>query len=122
MTTHGRDWLTARAREGCPTRDVYTLDEAYPGERADLIQELRAALTGCDEPENDRLGRAMLAAVGLNSLPVLRAVVAVWREAYLGLLDQMAASSAQSATLGAEEWQRLRALKQRITPRDVVGD
>jgi hypothetical protein len=122
MTIHGRDWLTARAREGCPTTDVYTVDEGYPGERADLIQELRAALSGCDEPESDRLGRAMLAAVGLNSLPVLRAVVAVWREAYLGLLDQMTAPMTHSATLGAEEWERLRVLKQRITLRDVIGD
>ena len=122
MTTHGRDWLTARAREGQPTANVYTLSEVYPGERADLVRELQTALTGCDEPENDRLARAMLAAVDLNALPVLRAVVAVWREAYLGLLDQMDGSLAQSAVLDAEERARLRALKRRIAQRGAVGD
>ena len=122
MTTHGRDWLTARAREGQPTANVYTLGEVYPGERADLVRELQTALTGCDEPENDRLARAMLAAVDLNALPVLRAVVAVWREASLGLLDQMDGSLAQSAVLDAEERARLRALKRRIAQRGAVGD
>lgn len=118
MTTQGRDWLTAR--EGRPTMNDYTVDEIYPGERADLIQELQAALIGCDEPENDRLGRAMLAAVSLNVLPVLRAVVAVWREAYLSLLDQMDESLARPATLNADEQVRLCALKQRLIRRGVV--
>lgn len=122
MTTYGRDWLTARAHEGHPTTNVYTLDEVYPGERADLVRELQAALAGCDEPENDRLGRAMLAAVGLNVLPVLRAVVAVWREAYLALLNQIDEPPAQLDALDTEERARLWALKQRITQRGAVGD
>ncbi len=114
MTAYGRDWLTARAREGQPTTNVYTLDEVYPGERADLVRELQTALTGCDEPERDRLGRAMVAAVGLGVLPVLRTVVAVWREAYLVMLEQMDGRPTDPVILDAEEQAGLLALKQRI--------
>lgn len=118
MTTHGKDWLTARAREGHPASDTYNLAEAYPGERADLVAELRAALVGCEEPERDRLGSAMLAALRLNALPVLRAVVAIWRDAYLGLLTQIEPPSAvageASGALSVAEIERLATLKRRI--------
>jgi hypothetical protein len=115
MTAHGKDWLTARAHEGNPTGDVYSLGEAYPGERDDLIAELQTALKGCDDPQADRLGSVMLAAIRLGSLPVLRATVAVWRDAYLGLLAQLAEQPATTdATLAPEEIERLAILKRRL--------
>lgn len=115
MTNHGKDWLAARARAGNPAPETYNPDEAYPGERADLVTELKAALTGCDEPERDRLGNAMLAALRLNALPVLRAVVAIWRDAYLGLLTQIEVPpAATSGALSAAEMDRLATLKRHI--------
>ncbi len=122
MTTHGKDWLTARARAGNPATDTYNLDETYPGERADLVAELKAALVGCEEPEQDRLGNAMLAALRLDALPVLRSVVAIWRDAYLGLLTQIEEPPAAEASgaLDPVEIDRLATLKRRIhaRPRD----
>ncbi len=110
----GGDWLVARAREGNPTNNVYTFDEVYPGERADLVRELRTALSGCEEPETDRLGRVMLAAIVLNVLPVLRATVAVWRDAYLHMLTDGDEGPATAGALDANEQARLRALKERL--------
>jgi hypothetical protein len=117
MTAYGKDWLTARAHEGNPAADVYNLAETYPGERNDLIAELQTALKGCDNPDSDRLGSVMLAAIRLNSLPVLRATVAVWRDAYLGLLAQIAEQPATTdeAALAPEEIDRLATLKRRLT-------
>ena len=116
MTTYGKDWLTARAQAGNPAADTYNFAEAYPGERNDLIAELQTALEGCDDPETDRLGCAMLAAIRLKSLPVLRAAVAVWRDAYLGLLAQIAEPPATTevAALAPEEIERLATLKRRL--------
>ena len=117
MTAYGKDWLAARAREGTPATDVYNLAETYPGERDDLITELQTALKGCDDPQSDRLGGVMLAAIRLNSLPVLRATVAVWRDAYLGLLAQIEEQpvTANDAPLAPEEIERLAILKRRLT-------
>jgi hypothetical protein len=120
MTTYGKDWLAARAHAGNSAEDVYNATEVYPGERHDLIAELQTALKGCDEPESDRLGSVMMAALRLNSLPVLRATVAVWRDAYRGLLAQMDTPQAdvedeETVTLAPEEIERLTALKRRLT-------
>jgi hypothetical protein len=116
MTAYGKDWLTARAQAGNPAADAYNFAETYPGERNDLIAELQTALEGCDDPETDRLGSVMLAAIRLNSLPVLRATVAVWRDAYLGLLAQIVEQPTTSgeAALAPEEIERLATLKRRL--------
>lgn len=116
MTAYGKDWLAARARAGNPAADMYNLAETYPGERDDLIAELQTALTGCDDPQSYRLGSVMLAAIRLNSLPVLRATVAVWRDAYLGLLARIEEQPAvtDAATLAPEEIERLATLKRRL--------
>jgi hypothetical protein len=123
MTAYGKDWLTARAQAGNPAADVYNLAETYPGERDDLIAELQTALKGCDDPDTDRLGSVMLAAIRLNSLPVLRATVAVWRDAYLGLLAQIAEQpvAANEAALAPEEIERLSTLKRRLIA-GALGD
>src|SRR4051794_36694871 len=116
MTAYGKDWLTARAHAGTPATDVYSLAETYPGERDDLIVELQTALKGCDDPHADRLGSVMLAAIRLNSLPILRATVAVWRDAYLGLLAQIAErpTTADETALAPDEIERLATLKRRL--------
>lgn len=80
-------WLAERARSGNPTDYAYILGEAYPGERADLMQELRIALVGCPDIPADAFATMMQQAMRLNALPVLRAVVALWRDAYRNLLD-----------------------------------
>jgi hypothetical protein len=123
MTAYGKDWLAARAREGTPATDVYNLAESYPSERDDLITELQTALKGCDDPQSDRLGSVMLAAIRLNSLPVLRATVAVWRDAYLGLLVQLEEQSATAddVALAPEEIERLATLKRRLIA-GALGD
>jgi hypothetical protein len=117
MTAYGKDWLAARAHAGNPADDVYNATEVYPGERHDLVAELQTALKGCDEPESDRLGSVMMAALRLNSLPVLRATVAVWRDAYRELLAHLETSQAdeESVVLAPEEIERLIALKRRLT-------
>lgn len=71
---------------------------------------------GCEEPEQDRLGNAMRAALRLDALPVLRAVVAIWRDAYLGLLTQIEESPAAEASgaLDPVEIDRLATLKRCI--------
>jgi hypothetical protein len=114
MTTDGRDWLAARAHEGHPDADVYRLQEAYAGEHAELVSELKSALGGCDDPEHDRLGTAMRAAIQLDALPVLRAIVAVWRDAYRGLLAEVEGPEVTVAALAPEERMPLLALRQRV--------
>jgi hypothetical protein len=124
VTAYGKDWLAARAREGTPAADVYNFAETYPGERDDLITELQTALKGCDVPQSDRLGSVMLAAIRLNSLPVLRATVAVWRDAYLGLLAQIAeqpATANDTVALAPDEIERLATLKRRLIA-GALGD
>jgi hypothetical protein len=123
MTAYGKDWLAARARGGNPAADVYSLGETYPGERQDLMTELQTALKGCDDPESDRLGSVMRAAIRLNSLPILRATVAVWRDAYLGLLAQIEEqpATADEAALAPEEIERLATLKRRLIA-GALGD
>lgn len=89
MIGHEFEWLAERAHEGDPATDAYALDEAYPGERADLVRELHTALAGCPDTRVDKFAAMMQAAVNLNALPVLRAVVSLWRSAYRDLLNQI---------------------------------
>ena len=126
MIEHEYDWLAERARSGNPTADVYNLDESYPGERADLLRELRTALAGCPDVQADAFAATMQAAVTLNALPILRTVVSLWRGAYRDLLDQLSlppvasvASVAPEANvlLSAEEQARLAALRRRLKRR-----
>lgn len=98
MIGYESDWLAERARAGDPATDAYALDEAYPGERADLVRELHAALAGCPDAGADKFAAMMQAAVNLNALPVLRAVVSLWRRAYRDLLDQIDAPATPGVT------------------------
>jgi len=101
MIGHESDWLAERARAGDPATDAYALDEAYPGERADLVRELLIALAGCPDVGADKFAAMMQAAVNLNALPVLRAVVSLWRNAYSDLLDQIDTPAATRGTNAA---------------------
>lgn len=117
MTEHGHDWLTERAYRGTSADDAYSRDEAYPGERDDLRDELRHALAGCPNAGADPFARTMTIAVELNALPVLRAVVSLWRDAYRDVLVQMGAlsdSTEPCAALTGEERSRLVAVRSRL--------
>ncbi len=130
MIGHEFDWLAERARTGDPAGDAYGLDEAYPGERADLVRELHTALAGCPDARADKFAVMMQAAVNLNALPVLRAVVSLWRSAYRDLLDQIDAPTTPydfDAAMGGdllltpEECARLAAFKRGLRKRQVRG-
>lgn len=126
MIGHEFDWLAERARAGDPATDAYDLNESYPGERAELVRELHTALAGCPDTRVDKFAAMMQAAVNLNALPVLRAVVSLWRSAYRDLLNQIdtpvTPSLPDTATGGAllltpEECARLAAFRRGLRKR-----
>jgi len=118
------EWLAERARSGNPSDHAYSLSETYIGERADLVRELRTALAGCPDTHADTFATMMQQAVHLNALPVLRAVVSLWRDAYRDLLDQpslpqlLSDGSAEGCVLlTSEERLRLTAFKRELKHR-----
>jgi len=118
------EWLAERARSGNPSDHAYSLSETSIGERADLVRELRTALAGCPDMHVDRFAAMMQQAIHLNALPVLRAVVSLWRDAYRDLLDQTAhpqrsfdGSAEGCVLLTSEEQLRLTAFKRELKHR-----
>ena len=118
------EWLAERAYSGNPSDHAYRLSETYSGERADLVRELRTALAGCPATHVDSFAAMMQQAVHLNALPVLRAVVSLWRDAYRDLLDQTAlpqrssdSSTEEYVLLTSEEQLRLTAFKRELKHR-----
>lgn len=116
MTGHEHDWLAERAQSGHPATEAYALHEAYPGERDDLRRELTLALRDCPCRDGDRFAALVANAMELNTLPVLRAVVSLWRGAYRALLDNRPSPVAHTecTALTADERSRLVALRSRL--------
>ncbi len=116
MTGYEHDWLAERAQSGHPATEAYALHESYPGERDDLRRELTLALDDCPRRDDDRFAAMMANAMELNTLPVLRAVVSLWRGAYRDLLDDqpLPAIHTERTALTADERARLVALRSRI--------